>query len=158
METWGLAWDYRGLAFDLLFEIHDRQKYGWAKYSEENFENYPEKFVTRETFPFKEVDDFLGNFGFWSSIAYMLGLALYLRVPDISLWGVHAAEDYSYQRDNIFYLFGIAHMIGSRVQIQDGSKLKLPRRIYGDDFNGDEYHGAGKLHRPPDGADGLVRP
>lgn len=139
MQTWGLAWDYRGIAFDRLFEIHDREKYGWAQYSEENFENYPEKFITRDNYPLDEVDEFLGRVGFASSVSYMLGLALCAGIKDVSLWGIHAAEDYAYQRDNLLYMLGIAHSQGTRVQL-NSSKLAMPRRYYGDDFNGDEYH------------------
>lgn len=140
VETWGLAWDWRGIVLDRLFEIHDKAKYGWAQYSAENFGNYPEKFITLDNYPLAEVDEFLGRVGFGSSVSYMLALALWLGIKDISMWGVHAAEEYTYQRDNLLYILGIAHAIGCKVQLGD-SKLAMPRRLYGIDFNGDEFHG-----------------
>lgn len=148
---------------DRLFEMHSREM-GWADGSHENFENYPEKFVTQDNYPLEAVERFLGKVGFTCSIGYMLGLALLRGYRKIGLWGVHAANDteYAYQRDNLIWLLGFAAAKGCDVSLPGDSLLRLPRRYYGVDFpvyvDGQwDYDVAKQLQRSSDGANGVVR-
>lgn len=142
VETWGLAWDYRAIAFDKIFEMHSREM-GWEGTlfprktgSYENYENYPEKFITQDNYPLKDVERYLGREGFTCSIGYMLALGLFRGHTHISLWGVHAANDteYAYQRDHLLWLLGFASAKGVKISLPADSLLRIPKKYYGIDY------------------------
>jgi len=126
--------------------MHDPIKFPWTKYSVENYENYPEKFVTLETYPLKEIDAMTGGRGCDSSIGYMVLHAIYERtlksdVPiHIGLWGTDMSGDteYKYQRDDLNWMLGLAHGKGVSVYLPEESKLFRKPRWYGIEFGGSE--------------------
>lgn len=82
-------------------------------------------------YPLDDIVKCFGNY-FTSSIAWMLGLAIYEGADEIGLWGVDMVGDceYSYQRACCEYLLGIARGKGIMVTISPNSPLLRAERMY----------------------------
>ena len=82
--------------------------------------------------PKEELISEFGNF-FHSSIAWMMGMALYEGAEAMALLGVHMAlsSEYGAQRDDIFYFLGIAKERGVKVVIPPDSHLVMGKKLYG---------------------------
>ncbi len=99
-ERWGLAHDLRSWRCDRVFEFHDLSEAGQDTKAliKERLALAREagcRIVMRDDFPLAAVEE-IWPYGFDSSIAYMLALALLECVPRIGLWGVDQASDEEY--------------------------------------------------------------
>jgi hypothetical protein len=75
--------------------------------------------------------DLVGRF-FTSTIAYMLGLALFYGYERIEIYGVEMnVEQYQYQRDSFFWWTGLANGLGVEIVVPDNSELFIVDH-YGD--------------------------
>ncbi len=144
-EVWGLPWDEeRWPYFDRLFDIHPLEcireaiptfyRYGYEDrlrdikylYMQEAYPDIPNAIK----YPLEEVSALVGDY-YNSSIAYMLGLAIYEKADKIGLWGVDMAEkgtwghanEYRDERPNAEYLIGFAKGRGIEVYIPDECPL-----------------------------------
>lgn len=135
-EAWGLGNDPRHCLYDKIFEIHtlDSLNERERKRVERQLVELKDRLVTRENFPFKEIERFWPH-GLDSTIAYMLAQAM-LEVNGqphkIGIWGVDMASDdeYACQRENMLKLLGYAEGAGFNVWVHPKSKLNLPKRYY----------------------------
>ena len=93
-------------------------------------------------YPFDEVAEFLGSVDeyaegvyFASSIAFMIGLALYEGATEIQIYGIDllATDEYAHQRPNAEYLIGLARGMGVKVLIPDTSAMCKFPFVYGYD-------------------------
>lgn len=82
-------------------------------------------------YPKDEVVKLFGNY-FTSSIAWMIGLAIYEGADEIGIWGVDMIGDceYAHQRACCEYLLGIARGKGITVTIAPQSPLLRAERMY----------------------------
>lgn len=134
-ERWCLPWgsDEDG---DLYFEIHERRV--WGRYAprayveDMNYRGAPvlmreahKDLPVSRKFPMEQVANVCGGAYFESSIAWMVGYAIYCDVDEIAIWGVGAPFDTEYvaQRANIEYLIGVARGRGIKVKIMPSSDL-----------------------------------
>ena len=145
-ETWGLPWDNgRFPYFDRLFDIHplecikeaipsfyqpnylDRLKnLDVPLYMQEAYDEIP----NATEYPLDEVSSLIGDY-YNSTIAYMLGLAIYEGYEKIALWGVDLigqggwghADEYMDERPNVEYLLGFARGKGIEVWTPDECPL-----------------------------------
>lgn len=85
------------------------------------------------SYPLDAVVVDIGRSYFECTMAYMMALALYERVPHIGLWGVHltTSDEYVNQRANIAWLIGLAEGRGVEVEISPGAPLLVSRFIAG---------------------------
>ncbi|MAF25367.1 hypothetical protein CL634_07310 [bacterium] len=104
-------------------------------------EEHPE-IPNSQKYPFDEVVEFLDSVDpyangvyFASSVAFMIGLALYEGYSEIQIYGIDllANDEYAHQRPNAEYLIGLARGRGVKVLIPDTSAMCKFPYIYGYD-------------------------
>lgn len=140
-EIWGLAWRKLKRA-ERHFDIHKfddehlSKKKGYLEhlgllegpiYLQEKHKDYANSIA----YPYDEVvnslqlDEYSNGEYFVSSIAYMIGLAIYEQFEEIHLYGIDLIDDdeYAYQRPNTEYLLGLARGRGIKVYIPEESSL-----------------------------------
>lgn len=68
-------------------------------------------------YPLNDVIADIGRDWFGSTIAYMVALAIYKKVPALGFWGVHmeSEPEYAHQRNNLCWLIGLAEGRGIRI-------------------------------------------
>ena len=152
-EVWGLPWDNdRYPYFDRLFDIHPLECIREAipsfyppgyevrlkeldapLYMQQDYHDIPNAIE----YPLKAVSDLVGDY-YNSSIAYMMGLAIYEGVDRIGLWGVDMdgpgepghADEYRDERPNCEYLLGFAKAKGIEIYLPE----KCPLLKFGGEF------------------------
>ena len=145
-EMWGLPWDEGKYPhYDRLFDIHPlecikaatpsfyRQGYEdrlrgleGKLYMQQAYEEIPNAIE----YPLDKGSMLVGDY-FNSSIAYMLGLAIYEKYDRIGLWGVDMKEkgewghanEYRDERPNCEYLLGFAKGKGIEIHLPHESPL-----------------------------------
>ena len=139
-QKWGMPWDARGWPLMARhFEMHERRMmnadpFYTADYIERlgdcerlYLQAPDERFPHAIAYPLDEVAQTIGGAYWSSSIGYMLALAIHEGATEIGIWGVDAADEYQFQRQNIEYLIGLARGKGIKVHIPDASPLcKFP--------------------------------
>lgn len=132
-ETWGLGDDSQNLLFDRVFEMHplDTVQAGYKKRILEQKEILGERLIQPENYPFEAIEKWW-PWGWDSSPAYMLALAIHEKVPRVGLWGLHMEHhsEYEFQRENLIQMIGFARGRGIEVEIAKSSSLNLPKRRY----------------------------
>ena len=152
-EVWGLPWDNeRYPYFDRLFDIHplecireatpsfyypgyeDRlRELGAPLYMQQAYPDIPNAIE----YPLKVVSNLVGDY-YNSSIAYMLGLAIFEYPDKIGVWGVDMdgpgepghANEYRDERPNCEYLLGFAKAKGIEIYLPE----KCPLLKFGGKF------------------------
>jgi len=152
-EVWGLPWDNeRYPYFDRLFDIHplecireatpsfyqpgyeDRlRELGVPLYMQQAYPDIPNAIE----YPLKVVSNLVGDY-YNSSIAYMLGLAIFEYADKIGIWGVDMdgpgkpghADEYRDERPNCEYLLGFAKAKGIEIYLPE----KCPLLKFGGEF------------------------
>ena len=152
-EVWGLPWDNdRYPHFDRLFDIHplecireatpsfyqpgyeDRlRELGVPLYMQQAYPDIPNAIE----YPLKVVSNLVGDY-YNSSIAYMLGLAIFEYPDKIGVWGVDMdgpgepghANEYRDERPNCEYLLGFAKAKGIEIYLPE----KCPLLKFGGEF------------------------
>lgn len=134
VESWGLPWGPAPHRHSVWFEMHDRSL--WERRGDAYLQQLRESDVpvymqriepdipmSRE-YPLQDVIKAVGTDYFNSSIAYMLGLAIY-HVRDIFVYGVdnHSHEEWMYERPCNEYLLGVARGAGLGVWVHPDSSL-----------------------------------
>jgi len=150
-EVWGLAWRDKLKRCDRRFDMHpiDNTRKRVPEDYIEWLNQQPQPVYVQSdvdglkrgvVYPLDAVVMFLqGNCPytngayFASSIAYMIGLALYEGATEIHLYGVDLLDEdeWSYQRPNTEYLLGMARGMGVRVFVAEGSALLRFTHLYG---------------------------
>ena len=155
-ELWGINELWRQVPFQkfaLWFDLHSPQyineqapaQHAWLKklgiednpaipvfMQEAYVDAYGQGLPTVQPFPKEEL---LNEFGpyFTSSIAWLLGYAIYTKVDTIGIWGVdmlHQSE-YTYQRACCDYYIGLARGRGIHVHLPDTCALARAPQLYG---------------------------
>jgi len=152
-EVWGLPWDNdRYPYFDRLFDIHPLECIREAipsfyppgyevrlkeldapLYMQQDYHDIPNAIE----YPLEAVSDLVGDY-YNSSIAYMLGLAIFEEVDKIGVWGVDMdgpgepghANEYRDERPNCEYLLGFARAKGIEIYLPE----KCPLLKFGGEF------------------------
>ena len=145
-ETWGLPWDNGKFPyFDRLFDVHPLECIKEAipsfyqpcylerlreldapLYMQKSYKEIPNAIA----YPLSEVSALVGDY-YNSTIAYMLGLAIYEEYEKIALWGVDLigqggwghADEYMDERPNVEYLLGFARGKGIDVWTPESCPL-----------------------------------
>jgi len=145
-EVWGLPWDEEKWPyFDRLFDIHPLEcirkatpsfyRHGYEDrlrelnaplYMQQAYPDIPNAIE----YPLEKVSALVGDY-YNSSIAYMLGLALYEGVDKVGLWGVDMigrgewghADEYADERPNCEYLLGFAKAKGIEIYLPEECPL-----------------------------------
>ena len=145
-EAWGLPWSPLNHRYSVWFEMHDRRI--WEKrgpeyldllrmadvpiYMQQEWEDIPNSVE----YPLISVISDVGCDYFQSSIAYMLGLAVFEH-KDIELYGVdnHEGDEFALERPCNEYMLGVAVGRGLQVWVHDSSSLLrfAPENAYLDD-------------------------
>ena len=145
-EVWGLPWDNdRYPYFDRLFDIHPLEciREATPSFYHPGYEDrlreldaplymqqaYPD-IPNAIEYPLKEVSALVGDY-YNSSVAYMMGLAIYEGVDRIGLWGVDMsargepghADEYRDERPNCEYLLGFAKAKGIEIYLPEECPL-----------------------------------
>ena len=152
-EVWGLPWDNdRYPYFDRLFDIHPLECIREAipsfyppgyevrlkeldapLYMQQDYHDIPNAIE----YPLEAVSDLVGDY-YNSSIAYMLGLAIFEGADKIGVWGVDMdgpgepghANEYRDERPNCEYLLGFAKAKGIEIYLPE----KCPLLKFGGEF------------------------
>jgi hypothetical protein len=145
-EVWGLPWDEEKWPyFDRLFDIHPLEcirkatpsfyRHGYEDrlrelnaplYMQQAYPDIPNAIE----YPLEEVSALVGDY-YNSSIAYMLGLAIFEGVDKIGVWGVDMdgpgepghANEYRDERPNCEYLIGFAKAKGIEIYLPEECPL-----------------------------------
>lgn len=144
-EIWGLAW-VKYPRVDVLVDPHNldhtHDPLWWEEYAFEDMTSAASKelmsqarrvvlekahpdYPHSEAFPLAEVAECLGRRYFESTVAYMIGLAIFEGWRHIGLWGVQMGTTLEYieQRPNIEWLIGLAEGRGIKIELMPGSRL-----------------------------------
>ena len=152
-EVWGLPWDNdRYPYFDRLFDIHPLEciREATPSFYQPGYEDrlreldaplymqqaYPD-IPNAIEYPLGAVSDLVGDY-YNSSIAYMLGLAIFEGSDKIGVWGVDMdgpgepghANEYRDERPNCEYLLGFAKAKGIEIYLPE----KCPLLKFGGEF------------------------
>ena len=152
-EVWGLPWDNdRYPYFDRLFDIHPLEciREATPSFYQPGYEDrlreldaplymqqaYPD-IPNAIEYPLGAVSDLVGDY-YNSSIAYMLGLAIFEGADKIGVWGVDMdgpgepghANEYRDERPNCEYLLGFAKAKGIEIYLPE----KCPLLKFGGEF------------------------
>lgn len=134
-ELWGLPWDAEHWhAYCRTFEMHQLSMLADYPNTDRHIERlkecrdlymqdaYPE-IPGAKRYPFEAVSATTGDDHWGSSLSYALALAIHEGAEDIGLWGVDAADEYRFQRENLLYLIGFARGRGIKVHLPESSPL-----------------------------------
>jgi len=129
-EKWGMPWGPNWSRMTRLFEIHGETWNTDPSYLEHLESCGCPLYVQRDDirggikYPLEQVAAVVGDY-FESSVAYMMGLAIYMNAEEISLRGIDmkADEEWGYQKPNMEYLIGFARGRGIKVHVRDDSPL-----------------------------------
>lgn len=140
-EIWGMPW-LSCPRVTRLFDIHSQQSWDQcsvlkdADWKDEYIKNCldipvycdPSRtgiFLRPVVYPLEEVLASLPIPYLENSIAYQLALAIYEKVDEIGLWGIHmmGTSEYVAERPSVTYLIGLAQGKGIKVSIAPGSPL-----------------------------------
>lgn len=128
--------------YNLIFEIHDPFEWNPYELGPKRFREMGGDFIFQTadpevpnsiTYPLEEVAA-LGRDYFGSSLAYMLGYAVFQKRPEIHIMGfeMQGQDGYAHQRHNSEYWIGVAEGRGIPVETSEGSKLL---RLWDSGFN-----------------------
>lgn len=124
-----------GKRVDKVFEVHPSVKWNpGVRYSElKNKLIIPRALPEVPNATIMPIEELQGQYGlvFSSSIAWMTGYALSLKVKEIVYLGVDMQNGYNGQRDGLFYLLGFAKAMGITVTIPTTSKINIFGKTYG---------------------------
>ena len=132
-ETWGMATDPWAPHYDLIFEVHDTYEWSPFELSVRRLnemgkpvclQKHDPNVIRGFEYPLEDVAR-IGRDYFGSSLAYMLGLAIFQERPKIALMGfeMQGQDGYAHQRHNAEYWIGVAEGRGIEVETQEGTKL-----------------------------------
>jgi hypothetical protein len=145
-EIWGLPWiSYPRVS--RFIEIHEETFYAGPdeerdRYVAQNVERWPDvpfycadsrahAFKKPVPYPFRGVMDCLPIPFLEDSVAHMIALAIYEKVDEIGLWGVHMMGAYQSHRPSVTYLIGLAQGRGITVTVAPGSPLFMSLYVQG---------------------------